>query len=229
MSAMLDSFIICDVEATDKFVNNAQLLTGCFLHCDKDLNILDTFVFESRPRSWDKHATDAVAIHGITWEMAKTFKPWMFVAKDISEWLRSKPTSHFVCHANRSIFGKFYTYDYAVLKYQLFDFDLHWDLYKTCPEKYILSTHSLAKHVDHLFGFGGKFNLKAISDRFELGEFAHHDAVADTKRCLEILKRILPRVNIEEFLNKEFFKTMGDENESETTRKKNPRRSKKLS
>jgi DNA polymerase III alpha subunit (gram-positive type) len=225
---MQDSFIIVDLETTDKVVSNAQIITGCFIHCDKDLNIIDRLDIQSKPSKWDKTADQASLIHGITWDQAKKFDPWYKVGNHLASWLKSKPTSHFVCHANRSIFGQFYCFDYAVLKYNLFDLDHHWDLYKSCPESQILSTHSIAKHLDIQFGFD-KLNLKSISETLGLKDFDHHDASADALKCLEILKIFLPRMNVDEFLDKEYFKTTKDtDDEDEAISTKHARRSKKL-
>jgi DNA polymerase III epsilon subunit-like protein len=226
---MLDSFIVVDLETTSREPSGASILTGCFLHCDSDLNIIDRLDIKSKYRLWNVEAEQASAIHGISEQEARKFPLWSEVGQRLSDWLDIKPISHFVCHSNRTIFGKFHTYDYAVLKYNLFDLNLHWNLYRTCPEWMILSTHSLAKHLAIELGLGRELNLKSLSTSLGLKEFDHHDASADALKALEILKILLPRTDVRKFLDKEYFKLQENENETERSSPKNQRRSRKFS
>ena len=211
---MSRSFIVVDLECTDKIISNAQILTGCFLHCDQDLNVIDRFDLQARPQIWDKSADFSTSIHGISRELAMSFPVWKKSGAKLVQWMKSKPKSYFVCHSNRTIFGKFYTYDYAVLKTQLFDLGLHWDLYRTCPERMIISTHSIAKHISHQMDLGSSLDLKSLSDKLGLKLKNHHNAESDALMCLEILKRLLPHTDLEEFFNKEYFKLQGDNDDT---------------
>jgi DNA polymerase III epsilon subunit-like protein len=198
----LTNFLVCDLETTSDKPLNAEVLTGSFLYLDKDLDVIDRYDFNSRPRVWGAEADKASAIHGITYAQAFNFTLHDRAMLDLSKWLDSLSPSYFCCHANRTIFGSFSTYDYAVLTSSLFYYDLHWSLYRSCPRKYILSTHSLAKYLK----LPTDYNLKSLASFFGINDFLHHDATADTKVCYEILKNILPKVDIEEFLNIENFK-----------------------
>lgn len=199
---MLDYFLVVDVEATDKIPTHAQLLTGHFLLVDKDFDIVDRYDLKVRPRLWDKAAEDAQLIHGIGLDKAKHFPEFQEALTEFHSWLSTLPVCHFVAHANRTIFGRFSTYDYAVLTANLFDLNFHWQLYSKCPRKYILSTHSIAKYLK----LPCAYDLKSIAQYLGLGGFNHHEAEADTLVCYEILKRLYPQIGVREFLDYENFK-----------------------
>jgi DNA polymerase III epsilon subunit-like protein len=224
---MSRSFIVVDLEATDKLTCNAQILSGCFLHCDESLQIKDRLDIKARPLIWDRAAEESVQIHGITREQAMMCEPWSVVGENLVEWLRSKPVSHFVCHSNRTIFGKFFTYDYAVLKTNLMDLGLHWDLYLTCPERMIISTHSLAKSLQYEMSLQGSLDLKTLSQILGVKLSSHHTADADALACLGILGKLLPRVDLAAFLDKEYFKLQGERNDTDRTDRASKKRTRK--
>lgn len=199
---MLNHFLICDVEATSGNPLAAELLTGSFLYCDNELNVLDRYELESRPRVWDKDAEAAVAIHGITHAQAMRFTPFPNAIAELTAWLDTLVPAHFVAHANRTIFGKFTTYDYALLTTVLFDYGAHYSLYRAAPRKGIISTHSLAKYLN----LPCELNLKAIATYLKVEAFNHHEAAADTRACYEILKILLPQVSLLDFFDHENFR-----------------------
>jgi len=200
---MVSHFLVCDVEATSANPLNAQLLTGCFMLCDSDFDIVDRLDLKARPRFWDKEAEEASSIHGITLAKANTFPAFNDAMETLKIWLDSIPPSHFVAHANRNIFGKFSTYDYAVLTSNLFDYKFsHYSLYRSAPRKLILSTHSLAKFLS----IDSALDLKSLANKLGVELSEHHDAQADAMACYEIFKKLFPRVELNTFLDYENFK-----------------------
>lgn len=207
----IEHYLIVDLETTDKLPGSAQILTGFFILVDKNLKVIDTYDLKAAPRLWDKAAQDSTLIHGITYDVAKTFPSHILAMKNLSHWLLKLPTCHFVAHANRTIFGRFSTFDYAVLNFNLFDYGYQFIFYNRCPVKSIISTHSLAKYLS----LGCNLDLKSLSDYFKLPAFSHHDAEADAKKCLEIFKRLMSTgVDVEAFLNQENY-NIGVENDGE--------------
>jgi len=202
-------YLIVDVEATDKVSTLAQLITGHFLLADKNFNIIEEYELKARPELWDNAAQESYAIHGIGYDTAKHFPAHREAIQDLNAWLEDLPICHFAAHANRTIFGKFSTYDYSVLTCNLFHYSMQYSLYRSCPRKHIISTHSLAKYLR----LSCNYDLKSIAQYLGLNNFKHHDAKADTVVCFEILKLLLPKVDLEEFFNKENF-NLGVENET---------------
>lgn len=208
----IEHYLIVDLETTDRVSLNAQIISGYFLLVDKNLKIIKEYDLKARPMVWDKQAEDSVAIHGIGYDQAKSFPIHRQAMEDLYKWLVTLPTCHFVAHANRTIYGKFTTYDYAVLTSNLFYYSYHFMLYSRCPTKSIISTHSLAKYSN----LGCNYDLKNLSSYLGLNDFDHHNAKADTLVCYEIFKRLIKEVDLEDFLNKENF-NLGVQNE--TTKK----------
>ncbi len=202
-------FLVCDVEATDKVSTLAQLITGHFLFLDNELNIIKEYELKAKPRLWDRAAQDSALIHGIGYDQAKHFPDHARAMKDLSDWLETLPVCHFVAHANRTIFGKFSTYDYSVLTSNLFEYNLQYILYQKAPRKKIISTHSLAKYLK----LPCSYDLKSLSQYLGLNSFQHHDAKADTVVTYEILKILIKEIDLEEFFDKENF-NLGVENET---------------
>lgn len=234
----LNNFLIADLENTGVNPMASELLTGSFIYCDSELNVLDIYELESRPRKWDKEAEESVAIHGIDHATAMRFMPFQNAMAGLTAWPDTLEPSHFVCHANRMA-GNFRddrpkagwsTFDWAFLLAALLDYGAHDKLYRAAPCKSILSTHSLAKYLR----LPCEYNLKAIAvylkllipgakpDLFFLPNgtaFNHHDAAADAILCYDILKILLPQINLEEFLDFENFKIRKEEeNEEESTK-----------
>jgi DNA polymerase III epsilon subunit-like protein len=205
----IEHYLVVDLETTDRVSLNAQLITGYFLLVDKNLKIIKEYELKARPMIWDKQAEDSVAIHGIGYDQCKSFPIHGQAMQDLYKWFVTLPTCHFVAHANRTIFGKFSTYDYAVLTSNLFYYSYQFMLYSRCPTKSIISTHSLAKYLN----LSCNYDLKSLSSYLGLNAFTHHDAKADTLVCYEIFKRLIKEVDIEDFLNKENF-NLGVQNET---------------
>lgn len=209
---LLNNFLIADLEATGVIPTSASILTGSFLYCDKELNVIDSYDFKSRPRVWNVEANEAVAIHGISFKDAMEFPDFNETMLDLAYWLETLQPSHFVAHVNR-LAGMFdseparpkaalTSYDYELLTVSLLDIGRHYELYRVAPIKSLISTHSLAKFLK----LPCEYNLKAIAQYLGLAAFAHHEAKADTKACYEIAKMLLTKVDLEEFLLWENYK-----------------------
>jgi DNA polymerase III epsilon subunit-like protein len=191
----LNNFLVVDLEATGPNTMSAELLTGSMLYLNDKLEEIGSYSFTCRPRYWGKEADEAVAIHGISYAEAQLFTPWQEAIAGVAGWLSTLPPCHFVAHANRKIFGGFSTYDYALLSTHLFDLNFQWELYRACPRQYIISTHSLASYLN----LPCERNLKALAEYLGVDAFKHHDARAETMACYQILKKLLPQVELESF------------------------------
>jgi DNA polymerase III epsilon subunit-like protein len=124
----------------------------------------------------------------------------------LNSWLNTLSPSHFVCHANRKIFGKFSSYDYGVLLSNLNYLGLHFNLYKVCPSRDIISTHSLAKFTE----LSCSLDLKSLCSYYNINLSNHHDAKSDTIACMELLKKMLPDIDIEDFLSWELMEVQSE-------------------
>lgn len=209
------NLLVCDLETTNKDPMMAEIITGHFLYLDESLNIVDEYSFKCRPMLWNKDADDASLIHGITYHDCQSFPHSHTAYPPLIDWLNSLNQSHFVCHAKRRIFGKFSSYDYAILNLMMLDHDWLYEFGAKFHRKKIISTHSLATYLKAPSPYG----LKALAETYKLPSFEHHDAKADCLTCYELLKIMLPQVNIEEFLEDENFK-LGSENVTTNKRAK---------
>lgn len=142
-------FLICDIETTSKEICSAEIITASFIKCDSQLNIIDHQNFKMAPTYWTLHHDEATQIHGIDRRTAFQFPEKQSELKRLVEWIQDGPY-YFTCHANRQNKSGWVTFDYAVLKQELFDMNMHYELYRFCPTKFICSTHSLAKNLDRI-------------------------------------------------------------------------------
>jgi len=195
----LKRFLVVDIEATNRNPLNAQILSGHFLYLDLSFNIIDQYSLKSKPQSWDSEAEEASSIHGIKLVDTILYPEFSEAMENLLSWLGKLEPSYFVCHANRKIFGKFSSYDYAVLVSNLLYLGKHYDLYRACPSSHIISTHSLAKYLS----LSCDYDLKSLCSFYKYDLSNHHEAEADTYACLHLLKSMLPEVNLEEFFEVE--------------------------
>jgi DNA polymerase III epsilon subunit-like protein len=213
---VLDRYLVVDIEATSDEPSVAELLTGSFRYCDRDFNTLDQYNLKCRPRKWDAKADEAVRIHGIEYPVAMSFPLHAKAVSELSQWLNRLDRAHFVCHANRRIFkkaGELSTYDYTVLSLAFFDYGMHFLMRSKLPVQSIISTHSLAKYLQ----LGCDYDLKSLSQFLRVELTSHHVASADEEACYGILKELIPRVDLERFLDYENFLIKEEvENEDDT-------------
>lgn len=193
-------YLVCDLECTSPQPLVAQILSGTFIAVDKDLGPISEFNVRCRPFRWDKDAEDSSKIHGITREMVEGLPLFHEELDRLFSWLSIYPFKHFVCHARRDMFGKRTTYDHAVLRTSIFPSDKYWVFTAMFREIDIISTHSLAMYLDKMFNFDKK-DLKSVCHTLGIELKNHHSDRDDAYACLEILKRLLPMVEMREFLD----------------------------
>lgn len=210
-------FVFVDLETTSIRPSSAEILTADFISCDSDFNIIEKKHFEFRPRIWDRDASEASAIHGISREKAFRFAPYSESAREMFDWLLSFKRAHLISHANR-MFNS--TYDQAILRFHALDNGVYFDFSLAFPESRYISTHSLAKFLN----IGSELNLKALCNYFKLGDFVHHNSAEDVMMTYKLFLELIPTVKIEEFLEWENYLKKGIKNE---TLEKPARRTKK--
>lgn len=213
------NFLVCDLETTNKNPMMAEIITGHFLYLDDSLNIVDQYEFKTKPQLWDKSAEETSQIHGITYHDCQSFPHSHTAYPPLIDWLNSLKQSHFVCHAKRRIFGKFSSYDYTVLNLMMLDHGWLFEFGAKFRRHNIISTHSLASYLKAPAPYG----LKALAETYKLPAFEHHDAKADCLTCYELLKKMLPQIDLNEFLEFENNKT-GSKDASSNGKTKNKTR-----
>lgn len=217
---MINHYLIVDLETTNRNIFKAEIITGSFILVDDKMDIVTIYNIQCNPRLWDKEADDASLIHGISKADASGFDDYSTTIKELAGWLETLPPCHFVAHANRQNFGTYATYDYAILNMALLDYDLHYTLYKICPSRFIISTHSLAKYLK----LPCDLNLEAIAQHLNVSMGTHHNAESDAFTCFEILKKLLPTVDLNKFLDYENFKLTDKDENNEPTKKRKTRK-----
>jgi len=210
------SFLVCDLETTNREAIRSEIISGHFMYLDHGLNIVDQYEFKSRPELWDNEAEQASKIHLISYDDAMQFPDKEQAYNDLCQWLSTLNAGHFVAHGNRKIFGKFSTYDYSALIVGLFDANYYFEFIAKFRPKDIISTHSLAKYLN----LPSKYDLKSLAEYFKLGEFDHHDAKSDCLICYELLKRMLPEVDLVDFFESEYYTKERSENDKKPKRVK---------
>jgi DNA polymerase III epsilon subunit-like protein len=214
-------FLVCDFETTNKEALLGEILTGHFIYLDQNLNPIDQYEFRAKPRIWDQGADEASKIHGISSFDTITFPEFNQAYSNLWSWLSSLENSYFVAHANRKIFGKFTTYDYAILNLMLFDFGKSFEFGLKFRRENIISTHSLAKFLSLPCGY----DLKSIATYYGLS-FLHHNAKDDCIVTNEIFKKMVTRVEIDKFLMSE--NQTKQRSEDDTSTSTTQRRTKKI-
>lgn len=191
--------VVCDLETTGMFPWSSEPLTGHFIWSSLVTDETREFSLEFRPEFWGKDADAASQIHGINFVTASLFPDKKDGLRTILQNIQGP--SIFVCHANRDA-GKFSadkrphamvsTFDWQMLAAQFFDLDAMNVWRQRCPEHYILSTHSFAKHIREsgLVTMPDRLDLKTLATHFKIDIGNHHDAKHDATTCFEILKAL---------------------------------------
>jgi DNA polymerase III epsilon subunit-like protein len=215
----LDNYLIVDFETTNKNPHKAEIITGTFIYTDKDFNIITVYSLNVKPRIWDKEADDAALIHGISREEANNYEDHYRAINELASWLKTLNPCHFVAHANRTIFGSFNTYDYGVLNMAMFDYSLQYILYTTCPVTSVLSTHSIAKYLK----LDCDYTLDGLCKHLGIKLVNHHNSESDALATLDIAKKLIPKINKDEFLNYELYKITNNGEMDEPIKKRKKR------
>lgn len=204
-------FLVVDVETTNKNPSLCEIIEAAAIAYDSDTK--EEFVFHKmfNARRWDREAEEASLIHGIKKDQLVALPYFTNDGNPLLDFIRDNidDGSFFCCHSHRKIFGKFSSYDYTAIRVGLFP--NHFDLYKKLPTGNIISTHSLAKYLD----VPGKLDLSSLAQYFNLKKFNHHSAMDDAEVCLELLKIMLPKVDLMKFLEEENHGVIKDEGSEE--------------
>lgn len=175
-------YIIFDLECTGLIPYLDQIITGHFIKCDKDLNVIDelaiTIMAQCSKRYWN---LDAQAIHGVTWAMAKDFDQKEYSFNKIDKFIGDNDI--LVCFANyRQKTGSYY-FDISFIK-ALFD-EMKEHHYFYSRVKKCMSVHTIVKDI----GMKDR-SLDGICRQLEVPMTKHHNAKSDAYAALNILLKL---------------------------------------
>jgi DNA polymerase III epsilon subunit-like protein len=212
--------MICvfDLESTGLHTSSAEIVQGHFICTDHDLNVVGTFDLKCRPRKWSYEAQE---IHGITKDLADTYRPYSQSHNELMSFLRSNNVTELWMHTNPNSYGKRVHFDYAILKNEVYDISTEDYFYLQRMKVY--STHTLAKCLHDRFNFD-KLSLDQICKELKI-KLNHHDCVSDANACLEIMRKLLPLTTRENLGEK--YDSIGYDCEKEKPQKRNTRISKR--
>ena len=216
-------FCVVDLETTGTNPSSSSILTGTFIAVNSALTIVSMYKIKCRPWKWTEEAEQAAHIHGITKEMTETWPTFHDQVPDLMRFFKDHELKYFVCHAKRDAFGKMVTFDHAMLKMALFPTDEYWFFLQRFPESKIISTHSLAKYFQADYDFQ-KRDLKSVAQSLGVALTKHHDDEADAMACYGIFKKLYPRVNLDEFLDQDFYKLGGKDDDTKKTSRGNTKK-----
>lgn len=191
------TFVVFDLETTSKFPLNAEILTADFIALKQDLIEIDSASFNFRPRIWNRDAEEAVAIHGITREMAYNFNPYHDEIRRLFNWLLQY-RGYLVAHNNRQFNS---SYDQCILRSHALDNGFYFELGQHFRERHYLSTHSLAKYLN----IGTEnYRLDTLCKYFCIKQKAHHTSEDDARVTVQLFKKLISQVDINKFLEYEW-------------------------
>lgn len=195
------SFYLCDLETTGKSPLNVEIVEIYLAHYQGRKLVKELHLY-IRPRYWDKGADDSAEIHGITKEKAFEGTPWRLAMKEIWDFLPDEP-AHFVCHANRRMFGHQGCFDWVVLTSHLLDigFPFYQHFIRMFPPQLIISTHSLAKE---LLGID-KNRLGDVCDAMGIKIVKAHNAKCDAQATWKIFSKLSSQVDLDAFIHEDYY------------------------
>lgn len=219
---MKKSFYVCDIETTGDNPMNVEMVEFYMAHYEGSSLKRELHLF-IRPRIWGKAADESVEFHKITKEQAMKGLPWRNAMKEIWDFLPEDP-AHFICHANRRMFGVSGCFDHSVLRSHFFDagYEFYLHFMRIFPTYMIISTHSLAKEVlgltldDSIIGREMTAEEKKAKKKFDLKEAAkkvgitideskHHGAKYDGSITWKIFQKLKSKVNLDAFCLEDFY------------------------
>jgi DNA polymerase III alpha subunit (gram-positive type) len=182
--------VACDLETTGLIPMMNDWITGSFSVLNpRTLQVIREIDLESRPETWRE---EAVAIHGIPRSRAMSFPDRKETLQKLIEFLPPPGSFLFLCHARPEVEGRFFHYDFAMLKSDFF-FQLSiFEFRKFFNDRDVISTYTIAKEMikDGLLPKDLKKGLSSLSAFFEI-TIKHHDAQSDRKAMEEILRRLV--------------------------------------
>jgi len=197
---------VVDCETTHYKIACAEMLTAHVIILSEGLDPIREKSFSFRPFAWREEHEDAVAIHGITKEVALTFPEKKKEIVSLLDFV-GEPTI-FCCHANRrsgKAGGALVTFDYAMMKQECLDAGILYSFYSIFPTDKIISTHSLCVSLGVSGSKEGRasHSLDSISKLLGI-ELKHHDAKSDAWACANILLHCSKHGDIFELAEKDW-------------------------
>lgn len=194
---------ICDLETTGSNAINTEIVE-VYLAKYQGAKKIDELHLYVKPRTWDSEAEKSVAFHGISKEKAMDGIPWRESMKMIWDFLPDEP-EHFLCHANRRMFGRQGCFDWQVLASHFLDigFEHYLHFGRIYRPQMIISTHSLAKEI-----LGAQKNdLKSIADALGIKLVNHHTAKNDAEATWKIFQKLIRSISdLDAFLEEDYYR-----------------------
>ncbi len=193
------NFTILDFETTG-FGPLDEIITGCFITVDRDMNILDELEIKLKPTRWSK---EAEAVHKIPERFAKSFPDRIIGLRTIASYLKKHQDSVFVCHANHTNVqkdknGKVFSnttgyFDWTMLRcnFHCLSDNAYWYFNKLDHHINVVSTHTIAKNKIAL----ERYRLNDLASYFGFN-FEHHDAKQDATVTMKIFFKLIDAKNI---------------------------------
>lgn len=196
------NIIVCDIETDSVRASDAEMIE-IYMAIYSNKEITKEISLRIKPRRWTDKSEEAVKIHKITKSEAMKGLDWNKSMELIFDFLPEEP-HYFLCHANRRA-GVRGCYDYQVLSTHFNQ--LHSDIYfyflKILPPDKVISTHSLVSQFLSLEGN----DLKSACKHFGITLDNHHTAKADAIACLNIFKEFEDKIDLERFVESDFYDT----------------------
>lgn len=198
----MKTFTVCDIETTGTNPLNVEIVEIYMGRYNLRGTLLGEIHLHIKPRYWNSAADASVEFHGITKEKAMEGIPWKEGMKQIWDFLPEEP-EHFICHANRRMFGRQGCFDYQVLCSHFLDcgFPFYSHFMRVYPAQKIISTHSLAKE---LLGIS-KNDLKEVCLSLGVKLVNHHTAKNDAGATWKIFQKLKTKVNLDAFCEEDYY------------------------
>jgi len=182
-------YAITDIETSGRDPWRNEIIQIATIIADKEFKVVKTFNKYLKPERrsyWDEGAEK---IHGITWNKSRCFDNRDSVLNEYIHFLNSNCPDgghSFVAHAlpfrsSIDFFDRNFLFAFFWVR------DLRTDFYKLFPEGKTISTiHKKRKLATQRYQIKDQ-KLSTWADKLNF-ELDHHDALSDTKCCLEVLK-----------------------------------------
>lgn len=173
-------YLILDLETTGRTPYTNEILSLAAIKCSEQLEIINTLEIYKRPDTEATWEEEAENVHKISLREARAFSSTKDFNNSLYDFL-GEDTYHLVFHSARFPF----LFDYCFLRAH---YDIHNDVfafYKKFPE-YTSTVHKRPTYARKVYGVE---NQKLSTYAKKLGiKFNHHQAMDDTKVCLEVFK-----------------------------------------
>lgn len=163
-------------------------MTLCAIVTDENLNEIDRYTGNIRPKYLQWWSEEAEKVHGISKDVAAGFDDSHFIINEFTHFLHSTSDSFsFVCHAlpvtsNIDLFDRNFVFSWYWLH------DMRVDYYSLFPEDQIRSTILKKKTEARKRWNMSSQSLGAWMEKLDIDPDNHHNAEFDAEVCLEILR-----------------------------------------